>query len=99
MQTSQTAGVWRLGGEGFQQRLEDAERNNKQQEPGSQTVHWGSKHNAGIWESATGCEPIRSLFRATRRYKGLFKFLSVSGFVQNFETRIVATRSFISRAV
>jgi len=30
MQTSQTAGVWRLGGERFQQRLEDAERKNEQ---------------------------------------------------------------------
>jgi len=28
MQPPQTAGVWRLGGKGFQQRLEDAERNN-----------------------------------------------------------------------
>jgi len=30
MQTPQTAGVWRLGGERLQQRLKDAERNNKQ---------------------------------------------------------------------
>jgi hypothetical protein len=31
MQPAQTAGVWRLGGERFQQGLKDAERDNKQQ--------------------------------------------------------------------
>jgi hypothetical protein len=30
MQPPQAAGVWRLGGEGFEQRLKDAERNNQQ---------------------------------------------------------------------
>jgi hypothetical protein len=30
MQPAQAAGVWRLGGEGFQQGLKDAEHNDKQ---------------------------------------------------------------------
>jgi hypothetical protein len=45
MQSAQATGMRRLGGKRFQQRLENAERNDNQQKPGGQAVHQDIKNS------------------------------------------------------
>lgn len=66
MQTPQTTGMRRLGREGFQQRLKDAEHGDKYQQPGGQAMHRESSISRGLRNLQTGWTRVSGRHRGRR---------------------------------